>query len=208
MRTIQIENWKRKEYFEFFSQMDHPFFGIVTEVDCSIAYQKAKDEGHSFFASYLHKSILAVNEVEEFKYRIVNGQVMIFDEIHAAATIAREDETFGFAFMHFSKDLSIFTKELQKEIEEIQNGKGLRLNEDAVKIDLIHHSTFPWAPFSSLLHPRNFRNNDSIPKITFGGVHVTENRRVLPVSVEVHHGLADGLHIAKYLKAFQRLLDE
>jgi len=55
MKIIDTENWNRKEHFDFFSKMASPFFGIVTEVDCTKAYKKAKENENSFFAYYLHK---------------------------------------------------------------------------------------------------------------------------------------------------------
>jgi len=32
-------------------------------------------------------------------------------------------------------------------------------------------------------------------------------RRLMPVSVEVHHALVDGLHVGRFHAAFQRRLD-
>ena len=49
MKTIDLENWNRKEHYEFFLNYDNPYFGIVTEIDCTIAFDKAKQEKKSFF---------------------------------------------------------------------------------------------------------------------------------------------------------------
>ena len=65
MKKIDLSSWKRKEHFEFFSKMDSPIFGIVTEVDCDECYKNSKENGISFFANYLHKSMIAVNVVED-----------------------------------------------------------------------------------------------------------------------------------------------
>ena len=35
-----------------------------------------------------------------------------------------------------------------------------------------------------------------------------EGKKYLPVSIEAHHGLVDGFHLAKYLSEFQRQLDK
>lgn len=207
MEIIDTENWNRKEHFDFFSKMASPYFGIVTEVDCTQAYKKAKENDISFFAYYFHKSTVAVNSVEELKYRIVNSNVVSFPVIHAGATIGREDGTFGFIFVHFSKDFETFNAELQDEIESVKNGTGLRLNGDDVKKDLIRYSTIPWNSFTGLLHPTNFDRTESVPKITFGKFVIRDNKKYLPVSIEAHHGLADGFHLAKYLNAFQKELD-
>jgi chloramphenicol O-acetyltransferase type A len=208
MEVIDIEKWNRKEHFEFFSKMASPYFGFTTEVDCTKAYDKAKTNGYSFFAYYLHKSMAAVNSVDELKMRIVDNQVILYDAIHAGTTIARTDGTFGFSFIHFSEQFEVFNAELQKEIEAVQNSSGLRLSTDTVTKALIRHSTIPWNTFSALLHPTNFDSKESIPKITFGRFSIREGKKYLPVSVEAHHGLADGLHIAKYLEEFQRQLDQ
>ncbi|HZH86636.1 MAG TPA: CatA-like O-acetyltransferase, partial [Brumimicrobium sp.] len=76
-----------------------------------------------------------------------------------------------------------------------------------IKKDLIRHSTIPWNSFSGLLHPTNFDQKESVPKITFGKFTIREGKRMLPISIEAHHGLVDGFHIAKYLTEFQNQLN-
>ncbi|MGC4041843.1 MAG: chloramphenicol acetyltransferase [Flavobacterium sp.] len=208
MKIIDVQSWNRKEHFEFFSKMASPYFGIVTEVDCTKAYETCKEKNLSFFAYYLHKSMVAVNAVEELKYRIVDDAVVAFDTIHAGSTIGREDGTFGFIFVNFTPDFDAFNKELQQEILEVKNSTGLRLNNDDIKKSLIRHSTIPWNPFSGLLHPTNLDKTESVPKITFGKFSIREGRKYLPVSIEAHHGLVDGFHISKYLAEFQLQLNK
>ncbi len=208
MEIINIESWNRKEHFEFFSRMASPYFGITTEVDCTIAYDNAKENGNSFFAHYLHKSMIAVNSVEELRLRIVDNKVALFEKINVGATVGRADGTFGFIFVNFSDDFETFNKELQNEIQTVLNSTGLRLNDDDIKKDLIRHSTIPWTSFTGLLHPTNFDRTESVPKITFGKFSIREGKKYLPVSIEAHHGLVDGFHLAKYLSEFQRQLDK
>lgn len=207
MKVVNLETWKRKEHFHFFSKMANPSFGVVAEVDCTIAYQQAKESGHSFFATYLHKSMIAVNAVEELRYRIVDDQVISYPVIHAGSTIARGDGTYGLIFVNFSNDFEIFNKELQSEINSVQNSTGLRLNVEDRRIDLIRHSTFPWNSFTALLHPTNMDPKESVPKITFGKFSIRDGQKYLPVSIEAHHGLADGFHLAQYLEEFQKQLN-
>lgn len=207
MKVIDIENWNRKEHFEFFQKMNSPYFGFTTEVDCTIAYAQAKENGHSFFAAYLHKSMVAVNAVDEMKLRILDGQVVLYDAIHAGTTIGREDGTFGFAFIPFSKDFNVFNAVMQEEIEAVKQTSGLRITNGELGKDLVRHSTIPWNSFSALLHPTSFNNSESVPKITFGKFNSRDGKKYLPVSIEAHHGLADGIHIARYLEEFQKQLN-
>ncbi|MBS7788170.1 chloramphenicol acetyltransferase [Flavobacterium sp. CYK-55] len=208
MKLIHTENWNRKEHYDFFSKMANPYFGIVTEVDCTKAYSKAKENAYSFFAYYLHKSMMAVNSVTELRYRIVHQNIVEFPVVNAGATIARKDGTFGFIFVNFTEDFFKFNEQLQDEIKSVHNSTGLRLNDDDVKKDLIRHSTIPWTSFTGLLHPTNFDPTESVPKITFGKFNIRDQKKYLPVSIEAHHGLVDGFHLAQYLEEFQRQLNQ
>lgn len=207
MKIIDLETWKRKEHFEFFSKMKSPYFGIVTEVDCTETYQLAKDKNESFFAHYLHKSMIAVNKIEEFKYRLINDEVVAFDVLHAGSTIGRKDGTFGFSFMEFSEDFEIFSQNLQKEVDEVQNSTGLRVRNEDLPENHIRHSTMPWTHFTGLLHPTDFNPKESIPKIVFGKFSEKNGRKMLPLSIEAHHGLMDGFHLSLYLQEFQKQLN-
>ncbi|MGV4414706.1 CatA-like O-acetyltransferase [Chryseobacterium sp. T1] len=208
MKTeINLNSWNRKEHYEFFSKMDQPSFGIVAEVDCTAIYQLSKDKNQSFFAHYLHRSMVAVNQVDAFKLRIVDDKVYQYDIIHAGSTIAREDGTFGFAFIEFSEDFDTFNNNLQNEILAVQNSTGLRLSNEDLDVNLIRHSTFPWHHFSAILHPSNVNNKECIPRIVFGKFTEKNGRKMLPVSIEAHHALMDGHHIALYLDAFQKELN-
>ena len=207
MKIIDKKNWKRKEHFEFFSGMKSPYFGIVTEVDCTETYKLVKENNESFFAHYLHKSMIVVNKIEEFKYRIIDDEVVVFDVLHAGSTIGRKDGTFGFSFMEFSEDFEIFNKNLQKEIDEVQHSKGLRVKNEDLPENHVRHSTMPWTHFTGLLHPTDFNPKESIPKIVFGKFSEKNGRKMLPISIEAHHGLMDGYHISAYLNEFQNQLN-
>ncbi|MBK8944312.1 MAG: chloramphenicol acetyltransferase [Ignavibacteriae bacterium] len=206
MKIINKDNWKRKEHYNFFSQFEEPFFGIVTEIECTNAYKFCKENKISFFAYYLHKSILSVNQVTELRTRIVNNEIVLYDEIHATSTIARADETFGFSFIPFNSDFNIFNNYLKQEIQNVQNSSGLRLTENSKRLDVIHYSPLPWIKFSALSHARNYKMNDSVPKLCFGKMYEQNSKLMLPVSVHAHHGLADAFHAAKYFELLQNYL--
>ena len=203
MKIIDLARWNRKEHFELFTQYEEPFFGIVTGVDCTEAFHKAKEQKRSFFASYLHKSLMALNEIENFHYRIIDGQVVFFDEIHATQTIAREDGTFAFSFVKYTKELTLFESMLKEEINSVHASTGLRINNDTARQDVIHYSSIPWVQFSGLTHARNLKIEDSIPKIVFGKAVEHEGRYKMAVALNAHHALMDGLHAAQFFERFQ-----
>ncbi len=204
-QKLDLNTWNRKEHFLFFKQMEEPFYGITTSIDCTKAYAKAKELGVSFFSYYLHKTLSAVNAIENFRYRIIEDEVYVFDVIDASATVMREDTTFGFSYMPFSEEIIGFAKTVQTEIERIQSTTGVFTRE--YPENLIHFSALPWINFSSLSHARSFSWPDSCPKISYGKLLDENGKKTMPISVHVHHGLVDGYHVGLFLDALQQLMN-
>ena len=205
-QKLDLNSWNRKEHFLFFKQMDEPFYGITTTIDCTQAYTKAKSLGVSFFSYYLHKTLSAVNAVENFRYRIIENEVYIFDVIDASATVMREDKTFGFSYMPFTENINEFTQVVQTEIERMQSTTGVFTRE--YPENLIHFSALPWINFTSLSHARSFSWPDSCPKISYGKLLDEKGTKSMPISVHVHHGLADGYHVGLFLEKLQQFMNE
>ena len=204
---LELENWNRKEHFLFFKQMEEPFFGITTAIDCTKGYEIAKQLGTSFFAYYLHKTIVAVNAIEAFRYRIIDDKIYIYDTIDVSATLMREDKTFGFSWIEYSADFDIFSKNTFQEIERIKNTPGL-FTREFNDSNVIHFSAVPWINFTSLSHARSFTFPDSCPKISFGKMMVdNDGKRTMSISVHVHHGLMDGYHVGQFIDCFQELMN-
>jgi chloramphenicol O-acetyltransferase type A len=205
-QKLDINTWNRKEHFLFFKQMEEPFFGISTIIDCTKAYQKNKDLGTSFFAYYLHKTLIAVNKVEPFRYRIINDEIFIFDQIDASATLLREDNTFGFSLIEYNEDFTVFSKSVSEEIARIRKTSGLFTRN--FEINLIHFSTIPWINLTGISHARSFSFPDSCPKITFGKMTDENGKKTISMSIHVHHGLMDGFHVGQFVDFFQKIMNE
>lgn len=201
---LDLASWPRKDHFHFFKAFDEPFFGICVDVDCTPTYEEAKRKGESFFLHYLFKSLDAANAIPEFKYRINKEEVYIYDQVDASPTINRPDGTFGFSYIKYAPDFSIFKETAQEEIARVQSSKGL---DPAVSGEnVIHYSSVPWIKFKSISHARNFKYEDSCPKIAFGKMTRTKDKLYMPVSIHVHHALMDGIHVSRFLEEFQTRL--
>ncbi len=207
-KYLDIDNWNRKEHFEFFNQFDEPFFGIVDEVDITKAKNICKKNDISFFLYYHYQSIVAVNQIKEFRYRIINNKIVIFDIIHVTTTLSRADNTFSFSFIPFSKSFDEFYNSAKTTINNIKKTTGLGLNENTSRIDTVHFSTLPWISFKGVTHARSFKYKDSCPAITFGKFFQRDNKILMPISINVHHGLMDAFHVGQFLELFKQLMNK
>lgn len=204
-QKLDLNTWNRKEHFLFFKQMEEPFFGVTVPIDCTKAYAKSKELGVTFFTYYLHKTLVAINTIEPFRYRIIDNEVYIFDRIDASATILREDKTFGFSWMKYDANINEFAEITKKEIARIQNTTGLLTCE--YPENQIHFSAVPWVNFISYSHARSFTFPDSCPKISFGKMMDENGKKTMNMSIHVHHGLIDGYDVGRFISCFEELMN-
>jgi chloramphenicol O-acetyltransferase type A len=205
---LDIENWPRKEHFHFFRKFEEPFFGATVTIDCTKAYAYAKAKKASFFSYYLHQTLVAINATESFRYRISGDEIYIWDQINVSATIGRKDGSFGFSLIEYASDFKTFETNTTAEIARIQNTTGL-FTRSFETDNVIHFSAIPWLDFTSLSHARSYSFEDSCPKISFGKMTMDSNgKKTMPMSIHVHHGLIDGLHLGQFVDYFQELMNQ
>jgi chloramphenicol O-acetyltransferase type A len=205
-QEIDLNNWNRKEHYAFFSQFQEPFFGVIVNLDCSQAYQNAKQCQRSFYLYYLYRAVKAANAVKEFRYRVHDTRVYCYDEIHASCTVDRLDHTFGFSYIGYHENELQFVENAKAVTQEVRESKSLFPSDTAENV--LHISAVPWINFTSISHARSYNVPDSCPKISFGKMTEQVGKMIMPVSIHVHHGLMDGYHVGLFIEKFQKLLNE
>ena len=205
-KKIDIARWERSEIYRFFKDFDEPYYGITVDLECTAAYDRAKKNKHSFFLYYLYLILKAVNQTEAFKYRIEEDELYLFDVVNASSTIDRDDGTFGFSYIPYFEDLGLFMERATEEMIEVRMSDQLIRQE--IGENIIHFSSLPWIKFTHVSHPRDYKRRDSIPKVTVGKYYMSDKKRMIPVSVHVHHAVADGLHVGQFFETLQALFME
>lgn len=205
MTILDINTWNRKQHFEHFKSLKDPFFGVTIPFNVSKAYQSSKTHKRSFFTTYLHACMTAINDVENFKYRILNGDVVKYNTIHASPTLLRDDNTFGFSFVEYNEDLQQFSLNLNAEKERVKATTNLFPPKN--EINCVHCSALPWTDFSGHKEPVS-GIEDSIPKLAFGKTKIVDNNMIMNVAINVNHALVDGYHVGLFSELFQKNLDK
>lgn len=205
-KYLETETWHRRQQFEFFKSFDNPYFNICAKVDVTRLLGLTRDlKDISFFITYHFLSMKVANEIEPFRYRLRGDSVLIHDRIHAGTTLLLADESFTFVYFDYTEDFEVFHARAKAAIESARAAVS-RLDQRAGQDDLIHHSVIPWVTFTGISHARNWRSLDSVPKIAFGKYCEEGARMRMPVSVEVHHALVDGLHVGRYFEKLESYL--
>jgi chloramphenicol O-acetyltransferase type A len=204
---LDVATWARRDLFNFFVNFDNPYFNICTRLDITKLLESLRRQPKTSVSLAFHYFALrAANEIEPFRYRLRDGKVLVHDVIHGGTIVLLPNESFNFAYFNFYEDFGTFISEGQRSITEVQKGDK-PFNPDPSD-DRIHFTVLPWVSFTSFAHARNWGREDSIPKVAFGKFTTENQRTLLPISVEVHHALMDGLHVGRCLSRMEEMLDD
>jgi chloramphenicol O-acetyltransferase type A len=205
MKYVDMENWERRDHFDYFRQLDYPHFNICANVDITEFYKLIKEKGEPFFISFLYISTKAANSIKEFRYRIREDKIVEHEIVNPSFTIMTSSGVFGFCTTEFKDRFSDFKSDALRDIEEAKKKTSI---EDAPgRDDLLYVTSIPWVSFTSIVHPIHMKPVDCIPRISWGKYFEEGGRIKLPLSVQVHHALVDGIHVGQYYKTIQDMLN-
>ena len=210
---LDLKSWKRREHFELYRNFANPFFGVCAEVDVSELWRHCSDAAPgasgggapSFFLATVFLALRACNETEAFRMRVRGDGVWLHDRVSITPTVLRPDETFAFARLEPAETYAEFAAASEPIIERAREIKPLVVSHP--DDDLIYHSTLPWFRFTAFSNALN-GTADSVPRVVFGKRSQDGTRFKMPVGVEVHHAVVDGLDVARFLERFQTGLAE
>ncbi len=203
---LDLDSWPRRSLFDFYRNFDKPYFNVCTRLDVTnLLAALSSRKGISVSLTYHYFALRTANEIEPFRYRLRQGRVVVHDVIHGGTTILLPDESFGLAYFEYERDFAKFYEAASRAVAQaLEAGGGLKLED--TDDDRLHFTTLPWVSFTSFSHARNWGSEESATKIAFGKFAEENGRTWLPISVEVHHALMDGLQVGRFLSQMQEAL--
>jgi chloramphenicol O-acetyltransferase type A len=204
MKTIDINTWKRKNTFNRFSNYDNPLLSVSFPVRIDNILEYCTQNSCSFTATFSWVVLKAMNSIEEFKYRVKDGEIVLFDKIGFSMSVLN-DELINFTeYIEYSEYQTFLFKYKLMKIRA-ENSWDLSYYHGN---DVVYFSNVPTIPFFSVQSP--VINNESIfiPQIFFSKYYDLNGSKLTNVSLRVHHGFIDGSHIGKLVEKIESYSNE
>lgn len=193
MRQIDLESWPRREHFLYFNTWWYPHFSLCANVDVTAFYPAVKRLGVSFIVATVYVVARAANSVPEFRQRIQGEQVVEHDFVHPATTILTHE------------DFLLFASKATERIDCVE--ENAEVKDQVGVVDLLYTTSIPWVSVTSMMHPLKLNPVDSVPRIAWGTYFEENGALKMPLSVQRHHALMDGVHAGLYYEIIQDLFD-
>jgi len=203
-QTIDMATWKRRLHCQIFRNALQPQYCVSIELDVTNFRKKVKENGWSFTLAVIYAVTKCANETEEFRYRFLNDDVVLYDTVHTSFTYLEEEtELFKVINVPMQDHIEDYIKLAKQTIE---NQKDYFTG--PVDSDVYQFSALPWIAFKYVSHTISGQKDKSNPMFDWGKFYEKDGELVMPFSVQVHHSFIDGVHIGKFIDHLQRYLDE
>lgn len=200
---IDEKNWKRAMHCRIFRDSVEPAFCVSFELDITHFLQQVRKQHYSFTFALIHSVTVCANQIEEFRYRFVDGKVVLYDQIDTAFTyLDKETELFKVVNVPMEAKLEDYLASAAKTAEEQKEYFTGPLGRDVFQF-----SPLPWVSFTHISHTNSGKKDNATPLIDWGKYFQRDEKIILPFSVQAHHSFVDGLHIGKLANALQAYLD-
>lgn len=205
MRTIDLATWPRRQHFELYHSMTYPHFSLCANVDIQIWYQAIKARQARLSTSLTFVFARAANEQVAFRWRIRGDSVVEHDRVDPSPTVLLDDDLFSFCVIPYRADYHEFSALAEAKVAEVKANPTI--SDEPGQDNLLYMTSIPWVSFTSMMHPVHLNPIDSVPRISWGKHTLEGQSRLMPVAVQVHHGLMDGLHVGRFYERVQAILD-
>ena len=201
-RLIDMDHYPRKAHFDYFRSLPYPYAGTTVNTDVTEALRYSRRRGRSFYLTFLHAAALAADAVPELRQRIHGDGIIEYAQCPTSHTEMKADGTYCYCTVRHHMNLEAYYEQAEQARAACRNG-GIAEDDDVERMYFV--STLPWLHYTALIQPVA-AGDESNPRITWGRYETdAAGRSVMPVTLLVHHALADGVHLAAF---YERLAEQ
>ena len=202
-KIIDQNTWKRAAHCAVFRNCVEPAFCVTFELDITEFYRKIKQEKLPFTFAMIYAVAKCANRIEEFRYRFLEGQVVLFDKIDTAFTyLDKQTELFKVVNVPFAGNMGEYCKTAKQAAEEQREYFTGPLGNDVFQF-----SPMPWVTYTHVSHTNSGKRDNATPLFDWGKFYERDGKLLLPFSVQAHHSFVDGLHIGRLAENLQSWLN-
>lgn len=190
----------RHDRYAHFQKMANPAVTLCFPLDLPDFRPWCKAQALPPFHVLLFAVLHAIQKLENFRYRVFEGEVIRIDSLRPSYTVINQHNDLNFAQFAWSDDLREFVARSVMAGNEAGSMTGLNQQYQAMSPreckDQVFVTCIPWLDFTSIQHPVASFDGQDIPALAWGKFRDGPGGRLqLPFSVQAHHGFVDGFHI-------------
>jgi len=196
-----IEEYSRQGQFDFYREHPSPFYAITWSAEISALKAWAARKDVSVHLALCYFMARAMRSVEDFRYRLLDGRIVLYDRLHIGTTLPTPDGQYAFGHFDYHEDATEFMRQAAAARSGLRVDGVLRTDD---RPNMILFTSLPGVPFTAMTHVPLPDPSDARPNVAFGRFDVVADEVTVPVSLQVNHRFIGGRALGELVEAVGR----
>jgi len=198
-----VQEYYREEHFRFFRDYPTPFWAVTFELEITRLREFVRRKKYRTYPNLCHLLLRAAQPLEDFRYRLHGGRIVLHDILHPGLTVSAPDGRFTFAHLDYERESEAFNRQA---VETLRRAEARHSLAEYPGRAWVFFSALPRVAFTGLTHAVR-GNDDTEIRISFGRFRSEEGREWVPVGLQVNHVFIDGNMVGELVERTQAEYD-
>ena len=205
-QRVNLATWPRAAQFQLFRTYDRPHYAVTVRMPVTAMMAERKAAGLSPFRHTIWAVGKGLHAVPELCMRFKGDTVTKYKRLLLSPTVPLANGDFRYTYLAWNPDRARFDDHAADKIADVREGAPLNANDGTIE-DVAYLSCLPWLDYTSLDNALP-GPDDCIPRVTWGKIVEKNNDFEMPMTIQVHHALVDGLQVGQFFEATEAALAE
>ncbi len=203
---VEIDKWSRGSLFHFYIEKMRIVMSLTVDINVAPLITYTKKNGLKFYPAMIWVVSKVINSHDEFKYGWdTDGNLIRWDSISPSYTVFnRDDECFSKFVTEYTDDIFEFYQRTVDDQRKYQEERAIIGNQPQNFFDV---SCLPWVKYKHFDVHVFDEGKFLAPVLTWGKYEVQNGNALMPLTMNIHHAVADGFHLSRFFNEVQELID-
>ena len=203
---VDIDEWSRGSLFQFYIEKMRIVMSLTVDINVAPLITYTKKNALKFYPAMIWVVSKVINSHDEFKYSWdTDGNLIRWDSISPSYTIFnRDDECFSKFVTEYTDDIFEFYQRTVDDQRKYQEERAIIGNQPQNFFDV---SCLPWGKYKHFDVQVFDEGKFLAPVLTWGKYEAQNGNALMPLTMNIHHAVADGFHLSRFFNEVQELID-
>lgn len=201
---IDVENWERKECFDHFMSIAKSTYSLTVNMDISKLIMFSKKNNYRLYPTFTWIVSQAINNHKEFKMGYdENKNVGYYDMVNPDYSVMNDrTKIMDNLCTVYSSKFKTFYNNMVNDLEAYKNFGA----HTQAQSNFFIASCLPWITYTSFNVSNESEYQFLFPMVTWGKYFEQGNKILMPLTLQIHHAVADGYHCSLFYKDIEQIL--
>ncbi len=203
---VNLDEWSRGSLFQFYIEKMRIVMSLTVDIDVAPLLTYTRKNNLKFYPAMIWVVSKVINSHNEFKYSWSNGGDLIrWDYISPSYTVFNQgDESFSKFVTEYTDNLLEFCKRTVDDQRKYQTERAIIKDQPQNFFDV---SCLPWVRYKHFDVHVFDEGKFLAPVVTWGKYETESNKALMPLTMNIHHAVADGFHVSRFFNEVQELIN-